>query len=218
MISDWPNPRCPNETTDKVPSKISYKDGKPFHWGFTVTLEEPSFQWFKLLLNPEIKVGWDSQEVEASQDLLSQLGKTAEDVAADYLSLIWKYTLEDIKKDRGPDWHSVYALKLILTVPAIWSPAAKDRTLRVARRADIAENIQIDLVTEPEAAALAVLKGKHEDVETMNIGDCFVVCDAGGGTVDLISYKVCGLDPLQIEECAVGDGEYFPILAVHCKH
>ncbi|KAJ4245283.1 hypothetical protein NW762_014153, partial [Fusarium torreyae] len=38
------------------------------------------------------------------------------------------------------------------------------------------------------------------------VGDAFVVCDAGGGTVDFISYKVNNLKPLEIEECAVGDG------------
>ena len=51
-----------------------------------------------------------------------------------------------------------------------------------------------------------------------------MVCDAGGGTVvrmlsetcislslttekDLISYKVTGVDPLRMEECAMGDGK-----------
>lgn len=49
-----------------------------------------------------------------------------------------------------------------------------------------------------------------------------MVCDAGGGTVvssvgmqnvrllisakDLISYKILTVDPLRVEECAVGDG------------
>lgn len=39
------------------------------------------------------------------------------------------------------------------------------------------------------------------------------MCDAGGGTVDLISYKVESLKPLKIRECVIGDGEEnFP----HC--
>lgn len=38
------------------------------------------------------------------------------------------------------------------------------------------------------------------------VGDCFVVCDAGGGTVDLISYRISSLLPLQLNEVAIGTG------------
>ncbi|MCJ1459513.1 hypothetical protein MMC28_009892 [Mycoblastus sanguinarius] len=64
----------------------------------------------------------------------------------------------------------------------------------------------IRLVTEPEAAALATLKDKAEE-NSLKIGDAFVVCDAGGGTVDLISYEIEHLSPLKIKECAIGSGE-----------
>lgn len=40
----------------------------------------------------------------------------------------------------------------------------------------------------------------------MQVGDCFVVCDAGGGTVDLISYRISSLQPLQLNEVAIGTG------------
>ena len=40
------------------------------------------------------------------------------------------------------------------------------------------------------------------------VGDVFVLCDAGGGTVDLISYKVTQTSPtFLIEEAAVGSGD-----------
>jgi len=48
---------------------------------------------------------------------------------------------------------------------------------------------------------LILLMGSHPQV-----GECFVVCDAGGGTVDLISYKITSLKPLQLHECVVGSG------------
>jgi hypothetical protein len=41
----------------------------------------------------------------------------------------------------------------------------------------------------------------------MKPGDTFVVCDAGGGTVDLISYTVVKLEPvLEVKEAAPGTG------------
>ena len=79
---------------------------------------------------------------------------------ADYLKLLWDYTLDDIKKFH-PDYQDIFALRVVLTVPAIWSPTAKDKTLQAARIAGMPGNIR--LVTEPEAAALATLKDKAED-------------------------------------------------------
>jgi hypothetical protein len=40
-------------------------------------------------------------------------------------------------------------------------------------------------------------------------GDAFVICDAGGGTVDLISYEIINLNPMQLKELVPGKGEYF---------
>ncbi len=61
------------------------------------------------------------------------------------------------------------------------------------------------LIKEPEAAALYTM---HSLDFSLNIGDVFVVCDAGGGTVDLISYEVLGLSPtLQVKEIVPGTGK-----------
>lgn len=207
MITDWPNPSSTIATSDKVPTIISYQNGEP-QWGFSVdSVRKDCFRWIKLLLDPKITLGQKSEAVLASTKLLGRLTKTAEDVAADYLRMIWNYAKEDIVKHRGDNWESIYTPKCVLTVPAIWSPAAKDKTLKIARMAGLPQDI--DLVTEPEAAALAVFKEKNDEDESLKVGDCFVVCDAGGGTVDLISYKIVGLDPLAVEECAGGAGALF---------
>ena len=157
-----------------------------------------------MLLDPENQIGHESEKVLKTIKLLHKLNKSAEDVAVDYLRKIWEYTIDDIHKVRGDDWRDIYTIRAVMTVPAIWSPGAMERTLNIARKAGLPDDVC--LVREPEAAALAVLKDRKEDGDTLQVGDCFVVCDAGGGTVDLISYKICGLDPLQIQECAVGDG------------
>lgn len=45
------------------------------------------------------------------------------------------------------------------------------------------------------------------DPHNIEIGDTFVLCDAGGGTVDLISYTVSELRPiLKIVEASPGSG------------
>ena len=65
------------------------------------------------------------------------------------------------------------------------------------------KNLQI--ISEPEAAAIYALHAM--DPHSIKVGDTFVLCDAGGGTVDLISYTVTELKPiLRVGEAAVGSG------------
>ena len=60
------------------------------------------------------------------------------------------------------------------------------------------------LIKEPEAAALYTINSLDF---TLNAGDAFVICDAGGGTVDLISYEVVQIKPvLQLKELVPGTG------------
>ena len=64
---------------------------------------------------------------------------------------------------------------------------------------------QLQIISEPEAAATYALDAL--DPHDVKIDDTFVLCDAGGGTVDLISYTVTQLRPmLKIEEAASGTG------------
>ncbi|KAF5872053.1 putative hsp70 protein [Botrytis fragariae] len=63
----------------------------------------------------------------------------------------------------------------------------------------------VTLVKEPEAAALYALTEFKE--RGLANGDAFVICDAGGGTVDLISYEIVQLDPrLELKELVPGAG------------
>ena len=63
----------------------------------------------------------------------------------------------------------------------------------------------LQIVSEPEAAATYVLKAMEP--HGIEVGDTFVLCDAGGGTVDLISYTVSSLKTiLEVDEAAPGSG------------
>ena len=135
-------------------------NGKPQEWGYTVGLSDESFKWIKILLEEHHEYATTVEPVKDSNKLLTKVGKTAQGVVADYLRLLWGYTLDDIRKFH-PDYQETYALRVVLTVPAVWSHAAKDRTSQAARLAGLPEDIT--LVTEPEAAALATLKEKAED-------------------------------------------------------
>jgi serine/threonine-protein kinase ATR len=55
-----------------------------------------------------------------------------------------------------------------------------------------------------EAAALYTLKTLSP--ATLQVGRKFVVCDAGGGTVDLISYQVTRTGRVEVREVTEGTG------------
>ncbi|KAI9888402.1 MAG: hypothetical protein M1814_000494 [Vezdaea aestivalis] len=81
--------------------------------------------------------------------------------------------------------------------------AIVDLTIKIkaARKAGISPVI---IIKEPEAAALYTLHYLKD--KALNVGDAVVLCDAGGGTVDLISYEITQFNPLQLKELVPGKG------------
>ena len=61
------------------------------------------------------------------------------------------------------------------------------------------------MVKEPEAAALFTIH--HMGDKGLTTGDAIIVCDAGGGTVDLITYEVVNLKPFKLKEVVTADGK-----------
>lgn len=58
--------------------------------------------------------------------------------------------------------------------------------------------------TVQEAAALYTIKYLSPSI--LQRGRKFVVCDAGGGTVDLITYEITRIDKLEVKEVTEGTG------------
>ncbi|KAJ5347015.1 actin-like ATPase domain-containing protein [Penicillium brevicompactum] len=134
---------------------------------------------------------------------MAQYNKNAVQVSGEYLRHLVLHVNETLQRRFGDAAKSLEII-FVLTVPAVWSDKAKDATLQAAIMAGINSN-QISLVSEPEAAALHSLRTIQPNSITKE--DVLVVCDAGGGTVDLISYKVKEVDPLSLEEATQGTGE-----------
>ncbi|RAQ55593.1 Hsp70 family chaperone [Aspergillus flavus] len=197
VISAWPGGG--NRTSVKVPSVISY-DGQRTYWGYQVRPFTEAFRGVKLLLD-------ESQETKYTPSLASKvlLGKrktNAVQVVADYLKYLVEYAKSVLQRRFGIPAKDM-DLRFTLTVPAVWSDTAKDRTLNAAIQADIRPQ-DITLVSEPEAAALYTLRSIQSNSMAQN--DVFIVCDAGGGTVDLISYQIKTLEPLALVEVTEGTG------------
>lgn len=170
-------------------------------WGYQPRPEQPRLRCLKLLLDPAQKLpGYVSREDLMS--LLKQSGKSVDAAVTDYLTKLHQQAREALEKRFGEVMTTNTKINYVLTVPAVWSDAAKDATLRAAEKAGM--NGKVTMISEPEAAAIYALKSMERSI--LQPGDNFIVCDAGGGTVDLISYEIISLCPLRLEESVPGTG------------
>ena len=134
---------------------------------------------------------------------------TSVDVVHDFLSAIYKHTMTTLYR-RFPDGvMQITKVDFVLTVPAIWSDAAKSKVEDAASRAGMKNEHHLQLLSEPESAAVYTIKSLGEAHSPFKVNDRLVVCDAGGGTVDLIAYEIQQISPrLSVVECTAGTGDF----------
>ncbi|KAH0562067.1 hypothetical protein GP486_003228 [Trichoglossum hirsutum] len=198
-ITAWPG--ADDRKVPKAPTVIKYEGSTTtFKWGYELdqTLEE-KIEGIKLLLDPDQpRPLYTSTNTHAE---IAKLSKPVLEVATDYIRAIYQHALREIENAYLADYIKDYDKQYVLSVPAVWSDKAKDMTQRAAKNAGISP---IELIKEPEAAALYTLNFMKN--KGLKVGDAIVICDAGGGTVDLISYEITCLDPLTLEELVPGSG------------
>lgn len=206
-------------------------------WGNTITgaqSKQGKLKWFKLLLQHEpatngthyaapsavrgsstrrgqeqgMRSDAASSETPAFAALtqIRNMNIQPVDVVGDFLSKVKKAVLDSIGSKYDADFVASSEMEYILTIPAIWEDASKALMIRAAEFAGYGcHGVDFHIVTEPEAAAAYTLKviRPHDFKQD----DVFIICDAGGGTVDLIAYKVKALDPLTVDEVVSGTGD-----------
>lgn len=172
-------------------------------WGFQFRPEEPRLRCIKLFLDRSQKLPFYVSPLETAAQL-KKYNKNVVDAVSDYLTQVYNHTMETLQRRYGESFMASTKVQFVLTCPAVWSDAAKNTTLQAAERAGMGTRSEIQMISEPEAAAVYTLKAIQPN--HLSAGDNFVVCDAGGGTVDLIAYKIISLKPLRVEESAVGTG------------
>ncbi|KAI7155864.1 actin-like ATPase domain-containing protein [Hortaea werneckii] len=170
-------------------------------WGYQVRQDEQRLRCLKLLLDPEQKFP-DYVSLDDIKQQLATTGKSVNTVIAEYLKALFDHTKEALKRRYGEVFVSNTPLHVVLTVPAVWSDEAQEATLSAAKVAGIGDHIT--MISEPEAAAVYALHAIQPN--NLSVGQNFVVVDAGGGTVDLITYSIQGLNPLRLEEVVRGSG------------
>ncbi|RPA83095.1 hsp70-like protein [Ascobolus immersus RN42] len=219
IIKTWPG--TSSDYLAKTPSCIAYasENRQLDHdcWGYQTEAGMISYTWTKLLLDRDtLSTQHDDRRVCENGGLGSGVmripkGKTPESVVSDYLRQLYQYILKYFEKTMQSEAVLQQTpIEFWFTIPAIWSDKAKNSTLNAAKRAGFGSRPgdTINLIPEPEAAAISTLKKislKHEG--EIRPGDGILVCDCGGGTVDITTYNITQVKPmLQFEESCVGVG------------
>ena len=222
--SIWVKSSWPNGGESSVPSLISFSPSRngERQWGFDIAEGSTILSWQKL----EFLAGCQSREEELKliakaltgmrnlnlQDLQTDETSVptypagdAVDIVANYLEKVREHVVGEMRDD--PDFNrfalSEIPLDIVMTVPAEWPDSAINCSYRSMTQAGFdrsnfptLENIFI--VSEPEAAAQYVVKflQQQQRAHNLRVNDCFILVDAGGGTVDLISYRVTQVEPV----------------------
>ncbi|CZR64187.1 uncharacterized protein PAC_14084 [Phialocephala subalpina] len=225
VVEDW-GPQM--KLSSKIPSVYSYSpSSNPLdqQWGASISedavtmvntkmeldVQDNKVDELELILQVlEGTCNLDFENVKKSRGYPEYTWKDPEEIVTDYLTKVFQY-LNDSFEFLGTHLRSKIAVDIVITVPVKWSYRAKNSTLRAIKKAGFNEQTfpnltDIIMVTEPEAAAIYTARHLKEDKKTefLKLGECFVLCDAGGGTVDCVSYKVTQLEPtLELEEITI---------------
>ncbi|XP_060606844.1 heat shock 70 kDa protein 12A-like [Ruditapes philippinarum] len=152
------------------------------------------FERFKMML-------FDTKKLTRNEELEDDKGKRLP--AKRVFAMVIRYLKDDLLKETEKKLTvelKEEEIQWVLTVPAIWTPPAKQFMRECAIEAGIqSQNLMIAL--EPEAASLyckyfTIPKPKDGKAESKVLslfepGARYMVVDAGGGTIDIIVHEVC---------------------------
>ncbi|KAL9960010.1 hypothetical protein ACROYT_G033400 [Oculina patagonica] len=152
------------------------------------------FQHFKMLLHNDESLNLDTKIPAANGKLLQ-----AKLVFAHSIKFLKDEAIKVIRQETGDDGYSVDDIQWVLTVPAIWTPKAKQFMREAAYEAGIGSRDnpeQLLIALEPEAAALFCTERKLSEMASVSVeGRLFqpnahyMIIDIGGGTLDVTVHE-----------------------------
>ncbi|KAJ8063117.1 hypothetical protein OCU04_008359 [Sclerotinia nivalis] len=198
LVQNWPGDGASH---NKAPTILLYNP--EYLWGHQIRGNDPRYEWFKLGLHPSGEDKGLAKDYPSTTSLTAHSTEGKEGLVIDYLTNLRKHAETIMANTYGTFVFPKISREYIITVPAVWDDKAQGRTQECAKQAGMGNHVQI--ITEPEAAGIYALSNMPTIILDKN--DTFVLCDAGGGTVDLVSYTISKLQPVpRLREAARGEG------------
>ncbi|ORY17005.1 hypothetical protein BCR34DRAFT_611282, partial [Clohesyomyces aquaticus] len=210
--------KWPERDELKVPSAISFSESPEgrSQWGFDIDVKSKVFKWTKMQLTTREPI----KELKVLADLINDMNlitalrhgrhtevpdhlrKSSEDVLEEYMEKVsreWYFHMTT----GGIHMLDQVPLDMVITHPVGWSYEALNKTYRAIMAAFPKRMYgglrNVYMTTEAEACSTyTVQELLHQHTSRLIKGDCFILCDAGGGTVDVASYVVESLRPLKL--------------------
>lgn len=220
----------------KVPSKITYAvtHGSTERWGYGVgdspyvlketklDLERPkrSEALEDLLQTLHVLDSMNVREFNVlAQDIPRHVTKTPLEIVTDYLWHVATEVRKSILSEKAYGFGK-FPVDLIFTHPVEWDKYGLNLTFRAVMGSfgkvfpEIAATYgNIYMASESEACAQYTMRDSQEAaIGGLAKGDCFIVVDAGGGTVDLAAYQVMDVSPFRVKLATKPTGMSFPTL------
>ncbi|CAM1506717.1 Fc.00g063580.m01.CDS01 [Cosmosporella sp. VM-42] len=215
LVTNWDAELNNCSDVEKAPTQLHYGGQSEANtWGYSVPLDKNPLRWFKLLLLDDRDVPEGvatSPQIREARRLQKEINKDPVDIIGCFLRHIWNHSIDSIRRTISAELLQKCKFHVVITLPAIWPHYTQRRMEQAAKLSGILDERSsgetiLRFISEPEAAALATIKDFSRR-STTKPGDTIVVCDAGGGTVDLISYVIETVEPFVIKECVKGDGD-----------
>ncbi|KAH7067280.1 hypothetical protein BKA63DRAFT_521873 [Paraphoma chrysanthemicola] len=200
----------PNHSTTRTQAHVSQ------HWGFEVQQrlimvditrdEARPLTRFKLDLNKEALTEEIRDERKGIYRSLmrKKIIKSTNDVYADFLTHLLSHTKDQLLLRDVLQQDMV--VQFVLCVPAEWPMNAcrimqsaleqAVKAVRLGKKADSGVH-NLFMISEPEAAAECIFAEEYRDNYILP-GETVVIVDAGGGTVDAVTYKCKTSEPLRL--------------------
>ncbi|KAI8624521.1 hypothetical protein F5Y19DRAFT_453982 [Xylariaceae sp. FL1651] len=227
-IDKWPAMDGSSITARKTPTQIAYNQGLTSRpWGYQVKHGcKNSYAWMKYHLDSAAAPSEFDDPLlaeEMQQGIFHISGvRTAEQITVDYLTEVLRFTVEHIGQELGENILRVTSISFWLTRPALWGFQAQQKLKKAvetaAKEAKFPGTRDLDefgLIAEPEAAAFAIIvdgddgiDGEGDDIDDgIKKGTVVMVCDCGGGTVDITVHLVKEIFPVvKLDEVVPSQG------------
>ncbi|KAI9270319.1 hypothetical protein EDC94DRAFT_535585 [Helicostylum pulchrum] len=205
-IAQWPKQH--NNVYPKTPTISLYKKGSTeiLDWGYGAKKAAMKRSSSDLLMLSKFKL----YLAENLQHEVLPNGLNITDVIADYLRMLHDHACAELSRGFAGNYNQS-KFRYCLTVPAMWNDRAKGIMREAAIRAELVLRSdppqRLTLISEPEAAALYC--EKKADQFNLSHGQRFMICDAGGGTVDLVVFEIDESNPHKkrtLKEVTIGQG------------